>query len=352
MIITPPLEITAARFTSGTPAEPWNPSAYNGATTYGLGDIALVAADFSIYESLAAANTGNTPNVSPTWWIKRGPSEIVYASGTTYALGDVAYSGHRIYQSLQASNTGHEPYISPTWWQDIGATNKYRALDLKSSTKTTGDSPLTYVITPGKRNDTIAVLGAEGDTVAISATSVLGGGSVYSYTEDLTTRFAFTFWDYCFSPFTYREDVVRFDIPPYSDIIVTVTVTRASGKPKVGSIIVGTGIYIGEAQVNAESDRNGYSTIERSTVDGSATLTVQRPAIPKQTVTVIAEKALTNKIRHLREDIDAIPVLYSTLDDSTDGYAELMQMVGIYTNFLINAPGAEDTVISLTVEGI
>ena len=63
MRVIPPLTITAAMLTSSSATEPWAPSAYAGGTTYAFGDVVSVAADFTIYESLAAGNVGNTPNI-------------------------------------------------------------------------------------------------------------------------------------------------------------------------------------------------------------------------------------------------------------------------------------------------
>lgn len=43
-------------------------------------------------------------------------AEPAYAGGTTYGLGAVVSYNNKIYTSLQAANTGNQPDISPTWW--------------------------------------------------------------------------------------------------------------------------------------------------------------------------------------------------------------------------------------------
>src|SRR3989304_3030512 len=136
MRVIPPLTITAAMLTSSSATEPWAPSAYAGGTTYAFGDVVSVAADFTIYESLAAGNVGNTPNISPTWWRVVGPTETAYNAATTYAIGDTVSYVHRLYESLAATNIGNTPVISPTWWLDVGATNRWRMIDVQRNTAT------------------------------------------------------------------------------------------------------------------------------------------------------------------------------------------------------------------------
>ena len=118
MRATLPVLITTAKLTSSTVAEPFAPSAYNSGTTYALGDIVSVAADFVIYESLAASNIANTPKTSPLWWRKIGVTETAYSTGTTYALGDTCSANHRVYESLQASNTNKPLPVLPETLND------------------------------------------------------------------------------------------------------------------------------------------------------------------------------------------------------------------------------------------
>jgi len=70
----------------------WRLAAYNGATTYGVGD--LVTSAGSTWYSLAAANTGNTPNISPTWWYAL-PADGTYEIPNPYVeaeLFDIHYT--------------------------------------------------------------------------------------------------------------------------------------------------------------------------------------------------------------------------------------------------------------------
>lgn len=358
MRVTPPITITDAKLTSSTATEPHNPSAYNAGTTYGLGAIVSVAADFKIYESLAAGNTGNTPSISPLWWRILGPTETAYNAATTYGLGDTVYSAttHRIYESLAAGNVGNPlpvlPETTTTKWIDVGPTNKWAMFDLSSNTQTVqATSPLTVVITPGQRINTIGLTGLSANSVTISATSVTGGGTVYPATTiDLNTRSVNDGYDYCFEPFSTCPSAVKFDIPPYTDIIITITISATTGNVKCGSLILGTHIYLGALQRGGTNDGLNFSTVTRD-LWGNATL-VPRRTLPKTDQTLQVSSARVNKVKKARIDLNAIPALWTGLDDSTSSWFDTFAILGIYTKFTIGAPHNNIAEISLSLEEI
>lgn len=102
----------AATLLSGSPA------AYNGATTYALGD--LVTSAGVKYYSKADANTGHTPASSPTWWYAL-PASGEYEVPTTYAEADL-FDIHYV-QSADVLTLVHPNYppaelrrVSATKW--------------------------------------------------------------------------------------------------------------------------------------------------------------------------------------------------------------------------------------------
>ncbi|HEY0847393.1 MAG TPA: hypothetical protein VGE12_18635, partial [Noviherbaspirillum sp.] len=127
-------------------------------------------------------------------------TETAYNAGTTYALGAtvVSATNHRKYESLQAGNVGNplpslptldNPNPATAYWQDVGPTNRWAMFDLLRDTQTVQASPLTVVITPGERVNSLALMKLEADSVTVTVTS--GGSTVYSHTEDLNTREVF-----------------------------------------------------------------------------------------------------------------------------------------------------------------
>ena len=364
MRVTPPVEITSTKLTSSGAAEPHDPAAYNAGTTYAIGAIVKVVADFVIYESLQAGNLGNTPNVNPIWWHKIGTTEVAYNVLTTYAAGDVCYSAtsHRCYESLVAGNLGNPLPVLPETetanWIDVGPTNKYAMFDLSRNTQTVYASPLTVIITPGQRVNTLGLAGLVGNQVQISATSVLGGGTVYpnALSESQTgifnmnTRTVNNGYDYCFAPFFTLPSMAIFDLPAFSDIIITVVITSDAGNAKCGSLVVGTYIYLGEEQYGATNDGLNFSSVTRDAF-GNATL-IPRRTLPKTDQKLLIDSSLVNKAKEARVLLNATPALWTGIDDNTSDWFDMLTVLGIYTQFQIGAVIASQAEINLSLEEI
>lgn len=278
-------------------------------------------------------------------------SETAYNAGTAYALGDtvVVAADHATYVSLQAANTGHTPSTSPTWWEEVGPTMRWKMFDILRNTQTEDASPLTVVITPGVRLNSIALLGLVATSVTVSMTA--GGPTVYTHTEDLDTREVVDWYTYFFEEFSTRPSMALFDLPPYSNGIVTVALTNSGGDVKCGSLVLGSFEYIGAIEWDPESDALNFSTIDRDTF-GNATL-VQRRSIPKTQQNLKVDKTRVNRVRNLREALNAKPAVWSGLDDlDTDGYFEVLLILGIYRKFTISPANAREAAISLELEEI
>jgi len=360
MRVIPPLAILDATLTSSDATEPWAPSAYAGGTTYAVGAIVSVAADFKIYKSLASNNTGNTPNVSPLWWTSLGPTETAYNSGTTYGLGDTVSSAttHRVYESLATGNLGNPlpvyPGTATLKWLDIGPTNKWSMFDLFRNTQTVFASPIVVRLTPGVRIKALAMLGLEANEVTVSMDDAVGSPSVNHYlrTKNLQTRMipVADWYEYFFSDFGLRAAFVLFDLPRYAGDVLTVTITNTGGPAAVGALVIGTDQYLGETEHGAESDATNFSVIDRDAF-GNATL-IPRRSVPKVNQTVIADKASARDIYNLRTALNAVPAVYTSLDDSTDGWFEPFLILGIYRKFTINAEDPVFARIDIEVEEI
>lgn len=281
--------------------------------------------------------------------------ETAYSSGTTYAIGDEVINAttHRKYQSLTAGNVGNAlpSYPSETQntnWLDIGPTNKWAMFDLIRNTQSVDDSPITVTLAPGVRINTVALLGVEGDTISI--TGVADAVTVYSYTADLRTRDVVTWYGYFFTPFNTDTSAIVFDLPPISGMSITIEITRATDQPKCGSVVIGNYTYIGAVQFGAVSDAQNYSTIDRD-IFGNATL-IPRRSVPKTQQKLIADSSLVNTIRNLRNNLNAVPAVWSGLDDLDSPYSEALLILGIYTSFSINLEYPFQAEIDLEIEEI
>lgn len=279
--------------------------------------------------------------------------EQTWNSGTTYAVGDevISTSLHWTWSSLTGGSNKALPAAagaSNADWKSVGPTNRWRMFWLLNTAPTTGASPLTVVLTPGERIDAIALAFVVADQVTV--TMAVDGDEVYSATRALRTRTTLGWYDYFFGAFEQVDTVALWDLPPYTTGVITVTLTRASGDVSLGALVIGRQEYLGEAELGAQSDSRNFSTIERDFA-GNADL-VQRKAIPTTGQDVWVDKSRVNRIRRVKDDLNAVPAFWSWLDDADDGYFELGAILGIYTRWQINAEHHTQAVQRIELEGM
>lgn len=385
MRVIPPLEITNARLTSSTAPEPGvGEAAFAMGTTYAEGDKAIVGSPTStatitiaapavvswaahgqadgtpvVFTTTGALPTGITAGTiyyvlnaaAGTFQLAMTPGGApITTTGSQSGTHTATCQVHRVFQSLVASNTGNYPTLaaSSDKWLDIGPTNRWAMFDLLRNTATTVASPLTVVLAPGRRVDAIGLVGLVADEVTVSV-SVLGS-PVYSVTKSLRTRVVLNWRDYFFAPFTSASSLALFDLPPYTNGVITVTITRTSGPVSCGGLVLGTAVYLGATQYDAVDDALNFSRIERDDF-GNSSLTPRR-TVPKTNQTVWCDKANVNRARDLRDSLNAVPALWSGLDDPTDGYFEAVLILGIYKQFSISLAHPEHAIISLELEEV
>lgn len=379
----PPIPIRPAILTSTTCAEPSaGEAAWSAATQYKGGDRVISPSTHRIYEtiggrsfgvSLAPGGTGvvtwpnhglvaNTPITFSTTGAL--PSGLV--SGTTYyVLADtantfkvsatsggspIAFSGSQsgVQTATVTVNLGHDPAADDGWWIDVGPTNRWAMFDLLRNTGTTTASPLTVSLTPGQRVDSIGVVGMVADTVTVTVS--VAGATVYTASADLLNRPTSGWYDYFFGAFRYRQEFARFDLPPYTGAVITITLTRANGNVTCGGVVIGSSVYLGRTLHEAESDALNFSKIDRDDF-GTATL-VPRRSVPRTVQSLRCKKSEVDRILQLRDDLNAAPALWSGLDDQDSGYFSALLIVGVYKRFTITMDQPEDALISLELEEV
>lgn len=387
MRVIPPLTITDAMLTSSTCAEPHaTEAAYNPATAYAIGDRVILGSPTSTVTITIAApavvswathgQADGTPVVFtttvalPTGLIAGRVYYVVNAAAGTFQVAETpggapiittgSQSGthtaktqvHRLFESLVGSNTGNYPTLeaSADKWADIGPSNRWAMFDLLRNTGTTQASPLTVVLTPGQRVDSLALVGLVADSVTVSVS--VSAVEVYSETIDLSTRNVLNWYDYFFAPFTFRTALALFDLPPYVNGVITVTMTRASGAVTCGGLITGLSTYLGITLGQALSDALNFSRIERD--DFGNTSLVPRRSVPKASLQILCDKANVNAARAVRDALSGAPALWSGLDDADDGFFEAVLILGIHKAFGItmDQPAPDYATISLELEEV
>ena len=379
----PGITITEAILTSSTAAEPGvGEAAWASGTTYAEGDKVIIGAPTSTVTMTIASPAAiswsahglandtpvvlTTTGALPTGLTAGQIYYVVNRAAGTFQLAAVpggapivttgSQSGthtataqvHTAYESLAGSNTGNAPMVSDTFWAAIGPTNRWAMLDLYRSSKTWAASPLTVVLTPGQRIDSLFLGGLVADEVEITMT--VDAVTVYSATRSLYVRQTLSWSDYFFKPIERRASALFQDLPPYTGAVVTVEITRAAGLVGCSSLVIGQGVYLGRTQMGAEARAKNYSRIDRDQF-GNAQL-VPRRMVPTANLTILFEKPRAKLLMELRDRTNAVPVVWSGLDDDTNDYFEPVLIAGIHTTFDLNLAYPNDGILSLTCEEV
>lgn len=353
MQVIPPVTFSDSILTSSTVQEAVA-ATYSGATTYALGAYAGAAIVYgsaqTIWRSLQNGNTGNA-QTEGVWWTNAGTVYAPYNSGSSCGIGGIVQdnTNHLMYESLVAGNTGNA-LSDTTKWQLIGPTNRWAALDYDRNTKSSAPLSLTYVFAPGQRCNSLGLGGIRANSYSLTVTSVIGGGTVYSASGSLNTRLTLGWYDYFFGEFTTKESLAFFDVPPYTDAIWTLTLTATSGNAELGSLMVGTYVYLGATQYTAASDALNFSVFDRDAETGESVLT-RRRTVPKTAQVLLVDKARVNRVRQVREDLNGVPAFWYGIDDDTDGYFDSLSLVGLYKQFSIDVNYPEQAIVQLEIEG-
>lgn len=349
-----PLTITESLVTNTTITKTYPTVVWSGATTYALNDVAYIAGSNLLrtaYKSLQASNLNHPPASSPTWWQNIGDVYPLYSGATTYAINDIVEETgtYFLYKSVIGSNTGN-PLTDTAKWIKIGVSNFWSMFYPLSNQKSVCGSPLVIVLTPGQRIDSLGLVGLEANSINLKITS--SAVEVYNETINLDTRETLNWYDYFFQAFTFITKIARFALPPYTNSVITITITRTQGLVKSGTLIFGTGVDLGEAQLNAENDALNFSTITRN-FDGNINTLTQRRNVPKTNQITFFDKSKLNKIRNTKDYLNALPTVWSSLDDAeTNYYFESFLLVGIYRRFLINSDQPDIATASIEIEEI
>ena len=191
----------------------------------------------------------------------------VWLVGTTFAEDEyciVIGTTHKVYRSIQAANTGNDPAADDgTWWQEIGATNRWKPFDNKTSAQATGTTSITYVFDNLGMVDGVALLGLAAETARLVITD--DGEDVYDQTISLTdTGIVFDWYTFFFEPRTFSSKLIFPNVPAYFEATYTITVA-GTGTVKLGQLILGRDYEIG---TTIHGSGLGLSDFSRKDRDG------------------------------------------------------------------------------------
>lgn len=273
-------------------------------------------------------------------------TEAAWSSSTTYAIGDVVYEttlGR--YQSLVNGNHNHQPSISPTHWVRIGPTNSRAMFDQTVSTQSVSASPMSVVVETGIM-DAVALINIDCSSVRLVVKNGLFGATVYDQTVSMIDGVV-DWYDYFFTPIEQQNQVIFRDIPPYNDAVAFLTFS-GSGTIKVGEVIFGTLQVIGGTQYGASSGIIDYS--KKNTDEFGATVLVQGNYSKRINASVYVLNTNLNKVQKFLYSIRATPCVFIATDVSD--FSEALIVYGFYKDFNTEIPYPTHSICNIEIEGL
>lgn len=299
----------------------------------------------------------NVPIPTSTASTNPDPAAAWSSASVSYVVGSEVYmlSTRRKYisRTIHTSAVGNTPanateYVPSTDWADNGPMNAYAGIDLLRNTATKYNNEVVYVFKIGRRSDSVGVAGVTAKRVTVKV--FRNNAQIYSESSAMTFRNTTTWYEWLHGRFNFKRTFARFNLPPYTDAIIQVIVEYGGSEAVVGAVGIGMSEYIGSVQYGADDDAINFSRINRS-VNGAATLVPSR-SVPKTIQNIYVDKVKVNRIRSVRESLNAVPAFWSGLDDDTDGYFESLFILGIYKRFSINLRFIDVAITSLELEEI
>jgi len=271
-----------------------------------------------------------------------------WVSGTSYSLGArvIRPSKHRIYQRLAAGAGTTAPEFDDVNWVEVGPTNRWAMFDSKVSTDTVGTGGgLQVTLKPGRCNG-LALLElanvtaftitcaypviARGTSGALTTSTrpysfgitlttttdtrgtagTLTGTVTLVYAVQLQNRNVSNWTGFFLEPFTIKTDVFV-GFPSRADM--TITLDIASATPKVGAMMVGNFVELGDTGYGVSSTIDDYSVV--STDAFGVSRLVERDYTKRVNFPVTVENWAMRRAFSTLADLRATPSVFIGSDD-------------------------------------
>lgn len=206
----------------------------------------------------AAMISNNVPETDNALWLV----------GTAYKVGDKVMLNHRNYEALVA-HTGRNPEtdtVSPPAWLDIGPTNRWKMFNKRAGntwtpgTFTSNPESIDLTVRPGKRINSIGLIGVRAASMQIQM--IVGGSVVYDQTFSMSLKAGGSWYRYYFGEFKSKDNVARFDLPPFNNADIRVIALAPGGTARIGMMIIGMAKTIGVAVHGTSLSTESYSSVK------------------------------------------------------------------------------------------
>jgi hypothetical protein len=281
--------------------------------------------------------------------------EVEWSAVTNYTTGTqvIRSATHKVYQRITPGGVdAGTPETSPSKWIEIGPTNRWAMFDSSRSTYSYLPSAGTITVSLNltglnQRADSFALIGCAATSASITVTNA--GNTIYSNTCALIYRDVTDYYDYFFEEFYFSNSFVEFNVPPTINNSITFVFSVPTGG-KIGGIVIGNRVDIGNIQVSPSIELLNFSKIERD-IYGNSQL-IPRRSVPKTVQTVMTTSSNVNKLLTTRDTLNAVPAVWAGLDDNTDKYFTPLLIFGVYKEFSISMDTPNFPMVTLQLEEV
>ena len=282
-----------------------------------------------------------------------------WAAATSYVVKNRVMRSvagvHKNFENLIAGINASLPENETTGatprWLDLGATNRWAMFDDKVGTgaRTARLLSLSVVLKPGNINS-LYLGNLIGKTAVVTAKNATGGTEVYNRTVNLDGTIIGSFYEWFFTDFAQKTDVLLSDLPnQFHGLEVTITLTADSGSVSVGVCLFGKAITLGDSKMGAGV---GIISYTKKIDDGFGNITVFRPKNPnanRMSLQIMLPKERFSQVFNTLKSLDGILCVYSGAGQ--DGF-EPFNALGFYKDFFITVEYFNHYLVALEVEGV
>jgi len=182
------------------------------------------------------------------------------------------------------------------------------------SEQTTKTSILTVTIQPGVVIDSLALLNIAGTEAVITCTEPLAG-TTYAKTVNLYSEassyspIVYDAYRYSFEEIVTRSDIVEFDIPPYLQQSIIISIKYQGGTAKCGACLLGMALDAGTTLYGGQLTLTDYSVGKEPDAYGETDV-VQRGWAKKATIPILLKNIYLDIFYRFLSVYRAIPVVW------------------------------------------
>lgn len=269
--------------------------------------------------------------------------------GTAYTTGNnviVTTGVHKVYEAV-TGGTGHDPTTDDgTYWIEVGATNRWKAFDGFIADQVSNSGTITYSIIPTGVVTGIAFFGLSATSVRVQVTDTTPT-VIYDQTVDLVDGTGVVDWFTFFTEaLVYDTEALLIDLPCYAGYTLDITISAGAGTAKVGQIVFGRVINLGET---VDGTRPGYKSYSVKSTDAfGRTSFVQRAIADRVEFIFVGPTADQRRIGRVVKELDTLPAVWFA---DADMIAFGVMVYGVPSAYSAPLSAGGTTFFTLEIEG-